>query len=352
MPQSIAATVTLDDIAERARVSPSTVSRALSHPERVAPATRARILAIAAELNYQPNELARGLRQRATTIIGLLLADVLNDFHAFIAKGVQDAAYARGYTVMFGNTDEDPVREERFLSELHRHRFAGLIVVPTERTRQSLRRFARTPVVEVDRASGLEDAHVVLADNVESSREVVRHLADLGHVRIATVAGRSSVTTGAERLQGYREGMRLAGLPVHDGWVVSAERHDEEAGEQAMRRLLTLPVQDRPTAVFAFNNLVTAGVLRAARAAGCVVPRDLSVVGFDDSRWAQLMSPALTVVAQPALEMGYLAAERLFSVMGRPDAPGSITRLATRLIVRESTAPPSVRVVAPSEVAP
>jgi hypothetical protein len=136
-----------------------------------------------------------------------------------IAKGVQDAAYQRGYTVMFGNTDEDPMREERFLQALNQHRFAGLIIVPTERSRELLARYARTPVVEVDRASGREDAHVILADNVASSRGVIAHLAGLGHTRIATVTGSPSVTTGAERLQGYHDGMRAAGLAVDPEWI-------------------------------------------------------------------------------------------------------------------------------------
>ena len=339
MRQSIASAVTLNDIAERAGVSPSTVSRALSHPDRVAYATRERILRIVAELDYQPNVLARGLRQRQSTIVGLVIADILNDFHATIAKGVQDAAYQRGYTVMFGSTEEDPAREERFLKELNQHRFAGLIIVPTERSRELLGRYARTPVVEVDRASGRKGAHVVLADNVASSRAAVHHLASLGHIRIATVTGSQSVTTGIERLEGYRDGMREAGRIVDEDLIVRAERHDEESGFDAMQRLLALPTARRPTAVFAFNNQITAGVLRAVKHASMRVPDDLSLVGFDDSRWAQLMTPALTVVAQPARDMGYLAAERLFSLIDNPQLSGTVTRLATHLVVRESTAP-------------
>jgi DNA-binding LacI/PurR family transcriptional regulator len=338
MRQSIAGSVTLNDVAERAQVSTSTVSRALSHPDRVARATHERILRIVEEMNYQPNVLARGLRRRQSTIVGLVIADILNDFHATIAKGVQDAAYQRGYTVMFGNTDEDPMREERFLQALNQHRFAGLIIVPTERSRELLARYARTPVVEVDRASGREDAHVILADNVASSRGVIAHLAGLGHTRIATVTGSPSVTTGAERLQGYHDGMRAAGLAVDPEWIAPAARHDEASGFEAMQCLLHLPAGRRPTAVFAFNNQVTAGVLRSLKQASIQVPRQMSLVGFDDSRWAQLMTPSLTVVAQPARDMGYLAAERLFSLMENPDLPGTVTRLATRLVLRESTA--------------
>lgn len=340
MAQTFAGSATLKDVAAQAEVSQSTVSRALTHPEKVAPETRGRILKIAAKLNYQPNQLARGLKQQNTKIIGLILTDILNDFYARIAKGVQSAVYKQGYTVMLCNTDEDTIREESFLQELQRHRFGGLIIVPTERTKSHLKKYASTPVVELDRASGIEGAHVVMADNVESSKAAVRHLQQLGHTRIGTVRGQLSVTTGEERLRGYLEGMKEANLSVSEAWIVGAEQHGEAQGYAAAQQLLSLADEIRPTAIFAFNNEVTAGVLRAAKAAGLVVPRDLSVLGFDDSRWAQLMSPALTVVSQPAFDMGYLAAERLFSLISHPNIRGTVTRLTTTLIVRESTAPP------------
>lgn len=340
MKQSFAESITLKDVAERAQVSQSTVSRALSHPDKVALKTRERVLKVAAELKFQPNHLARGLRQQNTRIIGLVLADILNDFHAHVAKGVQDAAYQHGFMVMLCSTDEDSKREEDFLQELHRHRFRGLIIVPTERTRSSLHRYQTTPVVEVDRASGFQGAHVILSDNLGGSKEAVRHLVQLGHKKIALVGGRVSVTTGEERLRGFQEGMKEAGLPIRDEWVVTSQQHNEEQGHEAARSLLALRRDLRPSAIFGFNSEVTAGILRATNDEGLIVPRDVSVLGFDDSRWVRLMSPALTVVAQPAYDMGYLAAERLFSLFSRPDMRGTVTRLATNLVIRQSTAPP------------
>lgn len=340
MSQSLSWSATLRDVAVRAGVSPSTVSRALSAPDMVAPATRAKVLRVAAELHYQPNQLARNLRNQNTTTIGLILADILNEFHALVAQGVQDAAFAHGLTVMLSSTNEDSKREEAFLGELQRHKFRGLIIVPTEHTARHLRRYLNHPVVEVDRASGVEGAHVVLADNHGGSLAAVRHLAELGHRRIAMISGKPTITTGAERLRGYVDGMAAAGLEVPERWIETATGHDEEHGLEAGRRLLALPADERPTAVFAFNNELTAGLLRALRAAGLRVPEDVSVVGFDDSRWARLMAPALTVVAQPAYEMGYLAGERLVSLLERPGVPGTVTRLPTALVVRESTAAP------------
>jgi LacI family transcriptional regulator, repressor for deo operon, udp, cdd, tsx, nupC, and nupG len=339
--QTIADAVKLRDIAQLTGVSASTVSRALNHPDKVASATLQRILKVVRDQNYEPNVVARGLRRRQSTMIGLVIADILNDFYATVAKGVQDTAMRRGFTVVLANTDEDSAREEQFLRESYQHQFAGLVIVPTSSSKRLLARFSRTPVVEVDRSSGRAGAHVVLADNASSTVAAIRHLARLGHARIATVSGNQSVTTGVERLQGFLDGMRQAGLPIDERWIVHALRHDEASGFTAMESLLALPPKRRPTAVFAFNNLITAGVLRSLRSASIQVPDQVSLIGFDDSRWAQLMTPSLTVIAQPAREMGVLAAERLFSLIANPGIPGTITRLATTLVLRESTAPPT-----------
>jgi len=273
----------------------------------------------------------------------LVLADILNEFHARVAQGVQDAAFAHGLTVMLASTNEDSQREEAFLVELQRHRFRGLVIVPTEHTARHLRAYVTEPVVEVDRASGVKGAHVVLADNHGGSLSAVSHLVALGHKRIAMLSGNPSITTGAERLVGYRQGMALAGLAVKDEWVATATVHKEEHGLEAASQLLALPRSRRPTAVLAFNNELTAGLLRAVRLANLRIPHDISIIGFDDSRWARLMNPALTVVVQPAYEMGYLAGERLVSLLERPGVPGTITRLPTSLEVRESTGPPPPR---------
>lgn len=340
MPQSLSASATLRDVAERARVSPSTVSRALTAPSMVAPSTRARVLRVVEELQYQPNQLARNLRNQNSTTIGLVVADILNEFHARVAQGVQDAAVAQGLSVMMTSTNEDRSREESFLGELQRQRFRGLVIVPTEHTAGYLKRFVTQPVVEVDRASGAEGAHVVLAENHAGSIAAIRHLAGLGHRKIGYVSGNPSVTTGAERLRGYKDGMAEAGLPVRDEWVVTAAVHSEARGFDGGMELLSLPGSIRPTAVLVFNNELTAGVLDAVRNRNLDLPGDVSIVGFDDSRWARLMKPSLTVVMQPAYEMGYLAGERLVSLLNRPGVRGTVTRLPTKLIVRESTASP------------
>ena len=340
MKPTFARALTLKDVAALANVSPSTVSRALSDPSRLAPETLTRVRKAAAKLNYQPNQMARGLKGNGSRIVGVLVTDIKNEFHATLATAVQAAALERGYTAIICNTDENSAKEASYLGALQSHQLEGLLIVPTENTERNLARW-NVPTVEVDRTSGLGDAHVVLVDNVMGSRQATEHLIGLGHKKIATVAGRQSVTTGKERLQGYRDAMLAHNLDVLNAWIAQADDHSEAQGFAAASQLLGLPTSRRPTALFCFNNETTAGALKAVHEAGLRVPTDLSIIGFDDSRWGRLMSPALCVVAQPAEDLGLLAAERLFSLIDKPQPRGSVVRLPTSLIVRGTTTPPA-----------
>lgn len=331
---------TLKDVSVRANVSASTVSRALSHPDMVAAKTLARVLKAARELNYHPNEMARGLRKKSSQAVGLIIADILNPFYARVAKGVEDAIYQQGYNLFLCSTNEDSERERRSLQVLIRQQVQGLIIVPTEETRKNLKKFSRLAIVEVDRVSGHTEAHAVLSENLGGAKAAVQHLIALGHKRIATVTGRQSVTTGAERLEGYLQAMREAGLAVNEAWVVLSHDHAEKGGYDAALQLFNVPENLHPTAVLVFNNESTAGALKVLREKGLLIPRDVSIIGFDDSRWAQLMEPPLTVIAQPAYDLGYLAGQRLFSLIEGRHVEGNRLRLPAQLTIRSSTAPP------------
>lgn len=324
----------LQDVARAAGVSPATASRALHRPDLVALRTRERVEQVALELGYRPNVLARGLRTRGSRTIGLIVTDILNPFHATLAKGVQDAAEAQGYTVLMFNSDEQPGKERRALETLHGHLPMGLIVVPTARTRENLSVVSGLPTVELDRASGLEGAHTVMVDNVAGAREAVTHLTGLGHRRVGMIVGNQDVSTARERLQGYREALETAQVPYLEELVLPGD-HREQGGRLAALRLLSGP--ERPTALFVGNNEMTVGAVLAARELGLDIPGDLSVVGFDDSRWAQTMSPALSVVSQPTYELGQLACQHLLSLIAGQPCVDSV-RLPTRMIYRQSTA--------------
>jgi DNA-binding LacI/PurR family transcriptional regulator len=325
----------LEDVAKASGVSLATASRALHRPELVATQTRERVVQAALELGYRPNVLARGLRTRGSRTIGLIVTDILNPFHATLAKGVQDAAEAEDYTVLMFNSDEQPGKERRAIETLQGHLPQGLVVVPTAHTCENLAALAGLPTIELDRASGLERAHTVMADNVSGAREAVAHLTGLGHTRIAMIVGNQDISTARERLQGYREALEEAGLPYQEDLVVPGN-HREADGRLAALRLLSR--SERPSALFVGNNEMTIGAVLAIRELGLNIPQDLSLVGFDDSRWAQTMSPALSVVTQPTYELGLIACQHLLSLIAGQSVPANV-RLPTHLITRQSTAP-------------
>lgn len=329
----------LEDVAKLAQVSPATASRALSRPELVAQATRERVLEAARTLGYQPNVLARSLRQRESRTLGLVITDILNPFHALLAKGVQDVADARGYTVLMFNTDEEPGKERRAFETLRGYLPRGLIVVPTPATRHNLELLPGLPVIELDRASGRPGAYTVMVDNEAGAHRAVTHLARLGHRRIGMIVGQQDISTAVERHEGYRRALQDAGLPYRPELVLPGN-HREADGRVAAHALLTLPAQERPTALFVGNNEMTVGAVLAARELGLRLPADLSIVGFDDSRWAQTMTPAVSVVAQPAYELGTLACQTLLGLLEGQKVSRSV-RLKTTFIVRASAAPPA-----------
>jgi LacI family transcriptional regulator len=216
----------------------------------------------------------------------------------------------------------------------------GLIIMPTAGAQENLTLIGNVPVIELDRASGLKDAHTIMVDNTGGSRTAVQHLTNLGHQRIGMIAGSLDISTAVERHVGYKQALEEAGILYRDD-LVQIGNHREDGGRLAAHNLLSRPEGERPTALFVGNNEMTIGAIFAARDLGLQIPTDLSIVGFDDSRWAKLLQPSITVVAQPAYELAYLACETLLDRLerGRTQKPIQI-RLATNFIQRFSTAPP------------
>jgi DNA-binding LacI/PurR family transcriptional regulator len=330
--------INLEDVAKMAEVSAATASRALTRPDMVASKTRQRILDAAATLGYQPNQVASALRRGQTQSIGLILSDIMNPGNAMLAKGIQDAAAKRDYTVFMYNTDENAEKERKALENLRSHLPQGLIIMPTAGGQENLKLLQNIPIIEVDRVSGHLDAHTVTVDNKGGAVTAVEHLIKLGHTRIGMIVGSFDISTAVERHAGYKTALEKAGIPYRANYV-HVGNHREDGGRLAAQRLLTQ--HDRTTALFVGNNEMTIGAIFAARDLGIHIPEDLSIVGFDDTRWAKLMQPGITVVAQPAYEMAYLACETLLDRLerGKTHQPIQI-QLATQFIVRNSTAPP------------
>lgn len=330
----------LKDVAQQLGLAPSTVSRALNHPEMVAAETRIRVLQAVQKAGYQPDRIARSLRVRHTFTIGLIVSDILNPFHAELARTVEQAARQRGYTVIFGNSNEEEEQERNYLESFVSSRVAGIILAPSGKSSETLQRVINQgiPVVQVDRlAPGLE-TDAVLLDNQKGAALAVKHLFDLGHRRIGMIAGPQHLTSGKERLEGYRSTLLACGLAYNPELVYVADFR-EGGGYEGTRALLSLP--DPPTALLVANSEMAAGAVRALQEANLVIGKDISLVTFDDTRWARYMLPPLTVVAQPVEEIGRTAVDVLFRRLERRTSRSTVYTLQPYLVERASTGRPA-----------
>ncbi len=336
---------TIADVASEAGVHPSTVSRVLNDHAgtTVRPATRERVVAVAERLGYRPSAIARGLRLQQTMTLGMLVPDITNPFFSPMIKGAEEAALARGYNMILCNSEDDPEREAAYLRLLRQRQVDGLLIASSQMADQTiaeLRDQEELPFVLLNRATRVAGDLAVVVDNRAAALEAVAHLATLGHRRVGHIAGPQTTTTGSERLEGYRAGLLAFGLMDDPALVVEAEAFSVEAGSAALAKMLASG--SRPTAVFAANDLIAIGIYQRLRDVGVVVPRGMSVVGFNDIPLAGLLEPALTTVRVPQLEMGAAGADLLIDRLeGRPIDRVRVT-LATSLVVRASTSAPPV----------
>ncbi len=329
---------TLHDVAKRAGVSPMTVSRVVNGSDAVSPKLRQRVERALAETGYMPNTLARNLRARRTDTIALLLPDMTNPFFTTLAHGVEAAAREAGLTMILANSDEREDEEGRLAQMLLQRRVDGLLVVPAGRGAATIRlcREHEVPCVAVDRPPADDAVDVVRADAEGGAHELGRLLVGLGHRRIAILTGPATVRTAADRVAGFRRAVvDEAGLEeplvIHGAFTIESGR---EMGREAAR------MTPRPTAVFAANNFIAIGVLHALDELGLRVPEDLAVVGFDDLPEAMVTFPFLTVVAQPAFEIGREAVSVLLSRLSDPDSAPQRVVLPTKLVIRRSSGGP------------
>lgn len=333
---------TITDVATEAGVHPSTVSRVLGGKAAttVRAETRRRVFDAADRLGYRPSALARSLRLQKTLTLGMLVPDITNPFFSSIIKGAENAARARGYNVILCNSEDEPALEASCLQALREHEVDGILIASSQMADHTIDRLRAEgfPFVLLNRATRSEADMAVVVDNRAAAREAVRHLAGLGHARVGHLAGPQRTTTGAGRMEGYRDEVEALGLEDRPDLVVEATAFSVDAGYRAASTLLD--GRARPTAVFAANDLIAIGLLQRLREAGARVPRDLSVVGFNDIPLAGLLEPALTTVRVPQSEMGVAGAGLLIDHLeGRPIDDVRIT-LPTQLVVRASTSAP------------
>jgi len=330
--------MTFNDLAQQLKLSTATISRALSRPEIVAPETRSRVLDAVRRSGYQMNGIARSLRTQSTKTIGIIVSDICNPFFSAIVKAVEDVARTNGYTVLICNADEDGRNEEAALRLFVERQVSGVIrcsAGANQRVFQVLDQKS-IPVIDLDRQSGRPNIDTVILNNELGAALAARYLVELGHHRIAIVSGPQHLSNARDRLEGFRKALRAGRIPLPKGYIEFGDFR-EPSGYRAAQLLLSLP--KRPTAIFVANNEMMAGALSAVRQRKVKVPRDLSLVGFDDARWARYLEPPLTVVSQPAELMGEKAAQLLLTRLQGRAAPQTVV-FEPQLIVRRSAASP------------
>jgi len=326
----------IKDVAKAAGVSTATVSRVLSNGAHVRPEVRERVMEAVAQLAYRPNLLARSLRSQQTNTIGLIVSDIRNPFFTAISRAVEDTAYEQGFSLVLCNTDENPEKEAIYLNLMHDENVAGVIFSPTRQTAANFTALKVTfPTVIVDRSIQDADVDVVLLDNVDAAYRLTTHLIENGYQRIGAICGETS-STGRERYAGFEKALRARDLsPIADH--VKYVQPKIEAGYAAALKILDSA--QPPAALLATNSLLAAGALQAIRERNLSIPGDIALVTFDETTWASLVQPPLTLIAQPTNEIGKTATELLLQRITDPHRPTRQVILKGQLLVRGSSAP-------------
>lgn len=328
----------LQQVAARAGVSTSTVSRVLSRPDLVNASTRALVERVIRELQYKPSRVARRLRAERTSsgLIGLLIPDIQNPFFADVVRGVEDVAQDHGHSLFIGNSDEDVQKERQYLDLLRSESVDGIVLPPCEENDKAAHALIRdgVPVVCIDRRLTGITVDTVVLNNVAAADQATEHLLRAGHRRIGFIEGRPQISTSEERLEGYAKALARHRIRT-PRTLVRAGDSRQASGRALAGELLDL--DPAPTALIAGNNLMTVGALEAIRERGLRIPHDVALVGFDDIPWMAVHEPPLTVVRQPAYEMGRRAMELLIQRIADPARTPSTVVLSAELVVRASS---------------
>lgn len=327
---------TISDVAKRAGVSPVTVSRVINNAANVSPATRENVRRAIKDLGYVPSGVAQSLRSKRTRSLALLVPDITNVFWTTVARGVEDTAQGRGYSVLLCNTDESTAKQQRYLEVVISQRVDGVIIAPCDAEVQNLAglRQRQTPTVIIDRRVRGWEVDTVRGDSLGGARALVGHLLELGHRRIAVISGPPTTSTAQDRLAGYCLALVEAGLGL-DPALVKRGEFRSTSGRRLTHELLA--IEPRPTAIFAANNAIAIGVLEALQERGLRTPHDVALVSFDDLPDTSRLFPFLTVIVQPAYDIGLHAAQLLLDRLeGGPDPPPRHVELPARLLIRRS----------------
>lgn len=325
---------TIKDVAKAANVSLKTVSRVINKNENVRPETRNKVLSAVKAIGYQPNAIARSLRIKKTYTIGVIIADITNSFYSVMVRGIEDVAVSKEYSVIIADSNEMIEKEKRYSRNFAEKQVEGLIIVPASGSQKYLEVLSeRFPIVFLDRCGEGIKTSVVKVENERGAYVLTKHLLKHGYHEIAFIGYSHSLSTGQERFVGFEKALKEQGVNLSPELVKTGNKTVQDAFLATQELLRRLP---RPQAIFAGNNLMVQGALRALNHAGLEVSRDIALVGFDDFDMADTFRPRLTVVSQPAYEMGRQAAHLLFGKMENAAAEAQEVVFPVELVIRES----------------
>jgi LacI family transcriptional regulator len=335
--------ITIRDVANKAGVSVTTVSRVLNGKDDISEVTTQKVLAVVEELGYASSLAARGMRSRRTNLIGLILHDVASLYSQEIMRGVNQAIAKIDKDLIIytsGGLDRENVaqHERHYVALLNGSVTDGAIMVTPTATQFT----THAPLVIIDPNNETPDYPAIIATNQEGALAAMSYLTDLGHRRIGHIAGEMKLISANQRLQGYKDGLAAAGISLNENLIEMGD-YTTETAVICARKLLSL--RERPTAIFAANDVSAIGVYQAARELGLQIPGDLSVIGFDNLREAAQLNPPLTTIDQSLEKMGIIATEMLVelvkgkSLLINPVEEGNLYKIPTQLVIRDSCAP-------------
>ncbi|MFZ6674900.1 LacI family DNA-binding transcriptional regulator [Undibacterium sp. Xuan67W] len=329
---------TMKQVAEKARVSTTTVSHVINNTRVVSEDARERVLSVIQELRYIPSAVARSLKNDKTHTLGMMIPNNSNPYFAEVIQGIEDESFRLGYNIILCNSYDDPKKQAAYTRVLMEKRIDGLILVSSGIDLELTQLLAdeAIPKVLVDREVPGVAADFIEADHEQGGYLATKYLLDLGHRRIACVSGPKTLLPSGDRVSGYLRALKEAGIDFNSDYLAHSD-FTSQGGFSAFQQLLALP--DRPTAIFASNDLMAIGGLCAAQQAGVRIPEELSVIGYDDIALASFSTPPLTTIAQPKYEIGVLTARVLVNRIVNAELPLRREMLETKLTVRQSTGP-------------
>lgn len=328
--------VTIYDVAREASVSMATVSRVVNGNPNVKPATRKKVLEVIERLGYRPNAVARGLASKKTTTVGVIIPDISNIFYAELARGIEDIATMYKYNIILSNSDQNKDKEIRLIHTMLGKQVDGLVFMGGRITKEHVEEFERSPVPVV-LAGSLEPTEQIPSVNIhyrEAAVDVINLLTEKGHKNIAFIDGPLDDTISQYVLEGYKEGLASANLPLVDELVVDGD-YTYESGIEAWHKLETASV--KPTAVFANGDEMALGVIHGAQDSGVKIPEELEVISFESTKLALMVRPQLTSIVQPLYDIGAVAMRLLTKYMNKEEVESPIVVLPHRIEKRGST---------------